>query len=229
LAHINALTAIQAFINLKIKMKHTLIFLFFVAFSTNVIAQESQENQSFTYAELKGGYGVSIFGKGLKERYDAGNFSTSGGGLFSLAAYHKFKKINYLNFGIKYKSLGAGPATGDSLQEMFFNYWGAAVGIKYFPFDKQAKKGIYVQADYFFVTQFTQKYRNTKNLNFDHQFAIGNGVAFGLGYDIPLGKKRSMITIGLEYEMDKRRGEVTGIGDKTFISSNFGIMAGIKF
>jgi hypothetical protein len=29
--------------------------------------------------------------------------------------------------------------------------------------------------------------------------------------------------------MDRRRGEVTGIGDKTFISSNFGIMTGIKF
>ena len=112
---------------------------------------------------------------------------------------------------------------------MLFNYWGAAVGVKYYPFNKQAKKGIYVQADYFFVTQFTQKYRTTKNLNFEHQFAIGNGVAFGLGYDIPLGARKTMITIGIEYEMDRRRGEVTGIGDKTFISSNFGIMTGIKF
>ena len=210
-------------------MKKIGIIIVYIILCESISAQSVEENQSFTYAEFKGGYGVNILGKGLKERYNAGNFSRSGGGLFSLAAYHKFKKVNYLNFGVKYKSLGAGPSRGDSLQEMFFNYWGAAVGVKYFPFNKQAKKGIYVQADYFFVTQFTQKYRTTKNLNFEHQFAIGNGVAFGLGYDIPLGKNRTMITIGLEYEMDRRRGEVTGIGDKTFISSNFGIMTGIKF
>ncbi len=73
------------------------------------------------------------------------------------------------------------------------------------------------------------KYRKTSSLNFDHQFAIGNGYAFGLGYDIPLGNRKTMLTIGVEYEYDKRRGEVTGIGDKTFISSNFGILTGIKF
>ena len=210
-------------------MKKIGIIIVYIILCESISAQSVEENQSFTYAEFKGGYGVNILGKGLKERYNAGNFSRSGGGLFSLAAYHKFKKVNYLNFGVKYKSLGAGPSRGDSLQEMFFNYWGAAVGVKYYPFNKQAKKGIYVQADYFFVTQFTQKYRTTKNLNFEHQFSIVNGVAFGLGYDIPLGARKTMITIGIEYEMDRRRGEVTGIGDKTFISSNFGIMTGIKF
>lgn len=210
-------------------MKHTLIIIFLALINLNIYAQESEENQSFTYAEFRGGYGINIFGKGLKERYDKGKFTSSAGGLASLAAYHKFKKVNYLNFGLKYKSLGAAPARGDSTQELFFNYWGAAATIKYFPFNKHAKKGIYIQADYFFVTQFTMKYRTTSNLNFDHQFAIGNGYAFGLGYDIPLGKRKTMITIGIEYEYDKRRGEVTGIGDKTFISSNFGILTGIKF
>ena len=194
-----------------------------------LFAQTKQESISFTYAEFRGGYGVNIFGKGLKEKYDAGNFSSSGGGLASLTAYHKFKKINYFNFGIKYKSLGAAPSIGDNGQEMFFNYWGAAISAKYFPFDKDAKKGIYLQTDYFFVTQFTQKYRNTANLNFDHQFAIGTGLAFGLGYDISIGKSRTMLTIGVEYEINSRNGEVTGIGDKNFKSSNLGIMTGIKF
>jgi hypothetical protein len=125
--------------------------------------------------------------------------------------------------------LGAAPSIGDNGQEMFFNYWGAAISAKYFPFDKDAKKGIYLQTDYFFVTQFTQKYRNTANLNFDHQFAIGTGLAFGLGYDISIGKSRTMLTIGVEYEINSRNGEVTGIGDKNFKSSNLGIMTGIKF
>jgi hypothetical protein len=134
-----------------------------------------------------------------------------------------------LNFGIKFKALGASPAKGDNGQEMFFNYWGSAISAKYFPFDREAKKGIYLQTDYFFITQFTQKYRTTANRNFDHQFAIGNGFAVGLGYDLPIGKERSMLTIGIEYEADTRTGEVTGIGDKTFKSSNFGILTGIKF
>ena len=198
-------------------------------FSLMTFSALAQENTSFTYAEFRGGYGISIFGKGLKEKYDAGNFSTSGGGLATLAAYHKFKKINYLVLGLKYKSLGAGPASNDKGEEMFFNYWGAALAAKYFPFDKDAKKGLYLQGDFFFITQFTQKYRNTSKLEFNHQFAIGNGFALGLGYDFPIGKGRTMLTFGLEYEMDSRQGEVTGIGDKTFKSLNLGILTGIKF
>ena len=210
-------------------MAKTIIILLFLSATFTSHAQSNENNISFTYAEFRGGYGMSIFGENLKEKYKAGNFSTSGGGLATLAAYHKFKKINYLNFGIKYKSLGAAPAKGDNGQEMFFNYWGAALTLKYFPFDKMAKKGLYLQGDYFFITQFTQKYRNTAKLEFNHQFAIGSGFAFGLGYDIPLKAKRTMLTFGLEFETDSRQGEVSGVGDKIFKSSNLGIMTGIKF
>jgi hypothetical protein len=210
-------------------MKSLVILVIVLIGQTIVFAQSKNENTSFTYAEFRGGYGLSIFGKGLKERYEAGNFSGSGGGLASLAAYHKFRKINYFNFGLKYKSLGAGPASGDNDQEMFFNYWGAALTTKYFPIDRNAKKGIYLQTDLFFITQFTQKYRSLTDLTFDHQFAIGNGIAFGIGYDFSIGKGRTMWTIGIEYEADSRTGEVTGIGDKNFRSSNFGLMTGIKF
>jgi hypothetical protein len=209
--------------------KSTLIIgLIFISMAT-AFAQTPEEPTSFTYAEFRGGYGMTIFGKGLKEKYEAGKFSTSGGGLASLAAFHKFKKLNYVNLGIKYKSLGAGPSTGNNGDEMFFNYWGAAIATKFFPLHKNAKKGVYVQADFFFITQFTQKYRNIAKLEFNHQFAIGQGLAFGLGYDIPLKNRKTMLTIGVEYEMDSRQGEVTGIGDKKFASSNLGIMTGIKF
>ncbi len=209
--------------------KINLIILVIVLGQANSFAQVKQENISFTSAEFRAGYGVSSFGDGLKERYDAGNFSTSGGGLASLAAYRKFKKINNVIFGIKFKSLGAGPSKGDNDQEMFFNYWGAAFTSKYFPFDKNAKKGIYIQGDYFFVTQFTQKYRVVANKFYDHQFAIGSGFVIGAGYDFPIGKGKNMLTVGLEYETDNRNGETTGIGKKNFKSSNFGVMIGIKF
>jgi hypothetical protein len=206
---------------------YLLTVLLALAAITQTFAQE--ERVSFTVAEFRGGYGISIFGEGLKEKYEAGNFGTSGGGLASLAAFHKFKKVNYWNFGLKFKSLGAGPAKGDNGEEMFYNFWGAAVATKYFPFDKTARKGLYLQGDFFFVTQFTQKYRNVAKLRYDHQFAIGNGFAFGIGYDFPVGKNKTMLTIGVEYEVDRRVGEVTGIGKKTFRSSNLGIMTGIKF
>jgi hypothetical protein len=211
------------------KMKNIVSILLLLSVQTSAFSQTQEEPTSFTYAEFRGGYGISIFGSGLKEKYKAGNFSNSGGGLATLSAYHKFKKINHFNVGLKYKSLGAAPAKGDNGDEMFFNYWGAAVTAKCFPFDKMAKKGLYLQADYFFVSQFTQKYRNTAKLEFNHQFAIGSGFAFGAGYDMPLNNKKTMLTIGIEYEMDSRQGEVTGIGDKVFKSSNFGIMTGIKF
>jgi hypothetical protein len=203
--------------------------IIFLLGQTKMFAQVKSENISFTSAEFRGGYGKSIFGKGLKEKYEAGNFSNSGGGLASLAAYHKFKKINNVIFGIKFKSLGAGPAKGDNGQEMFFNYWGAAITTKYFLFNKDAKSGIYLQGDYFFVSQFTQKYRNIVNKTFDHQFAIGSGFVIGAGYDFTIGKGKTMFTVGFEYETNSRNGEVTGIGNKKFNSSNIGIMAGFKF
>ncbi len=212
-------------------MKNSILVLIILGIQKTAFTQTQtqEEPTSFTYAEFRGGYGVTIFGSGLKEKYDAGNFGTSGGGLASLAAYHKFKKINHFNFGLKYKSLGAGPSTGDNGNEMFFNYWGAALTTKFFPFDKMGKKGLYLQGDYFFITQFTQKYRNTAKLTFDHQFAIGSGFAVGVGYDMPLKNRKTMLTIGVEYETDRRQGEVAGIGDKVFKSSNLGIMTGIKF
>jgi hypothetical protein len=210
-------------------MKKTIIIVGLLIAQIISFAQTKSENISFTVAEFRGGYGTTQFGSGLKEKYEAGNFSTSGGGLASLAAYRKFKKINYLNFGIKFKSLGAGPSKGDNGQEMFFNYWGAAFTAKYFPFDRNARKGLYLQTDYFFVTQFTQKYRNVSKLVYDHQFAIGSGLVFGLGYDFAIAKSKNLLTIGLEYQTDSRTGEVSGIGKKNFKSSNIGIMVGIKF
>jgi hypothetical protein len=129
-------------------MKQITLILLLFCLQNVLFSQTDNDYISFTYAEFRGGYGVSIFGAGLKEKYEAGNFSRSGGGLATLSAYHKFKKINHLNFGLKYKSLGAGPSQGDNQQEMFFNYWGEAVTMKYFLFDKNARKGIYLQGDY---------------------------------------------------------------------------------
>lgn len=192
-------------------------------------AQESAEKVSFTTGELRVGYGATRFGAGLKEAYEAGGFGPTGGGLYSLALFHKFTRIPYVQFGLKFKALGAGPSTGDNGNELFFNYWNNGIAVKYYPLDRATRRGLVVYADYFFVGQFTQKYRNTARQEFNHQFAIGSAFNGGIGYEFPLKRRNTAITIGLEYESASRQGEVSGVGDRQFRNTNIGFMAGLRF
>jgi hypothetical protein len=191
-------------------------------------AQTKWENNAYTYGEFKVGYGLTQFSTGLSEQFESGNFSPSGGILASIAAYRKFEKINHLHFGLKFKGLGAAPSSGDNGQEMFFNFWGTAISVKYFPTDKTAVKGAYLQGGFNFLSQFTQKYRNTEALQFDHQFAIGYSVAIGLGYQYPL-KKGFGLVASVEYDWANRNGEVNDIGDMQFQNSNIAIQLGLIF
>jgi hypothetical protein len=216
-------------------MKSILIYVALMAITAIKVSGQSEtslnsENtsSSFTYGEFKAGYGVTQFSKGLQERFKSGNFSRSGGGLFSVAAYRKFQKLNYVHFGLKFKALGAAPSQGDNNSEMFFNFWGAAISTKYFPFSKSASNGVYLQGDYNFTTQFTQKYRNTGALEFDHQFAIGSSFTLGLGYHYPL-KNRYSLVAAVEYDWANRQGEVNGIGDKQFRNTHTAFQIGLIF
>ncbi len=207
------------------------IQLFTICFNLFFITAQSQDvvstDASITYGEFKFGYGITQFGRGLKEDFEAGNFSNSSGGVGTIAAYHKFKNLPYLNFGVKFKALGAAPSSGNDGYEMFFNYWSTGFGIKCFPFQRDAKSGVFVGADYYYTSQFTQKYRNTSQKVFNHQFAIGNAFAGLVGYDISY--KNMGFILGMEYEIANRQGEVDGIGDKSFSNSNLAFMAGIRF
>jgi hypothetical protein len=212
-------------------MKNIIFLTIILCGHSILFAQKKSGNIAFTNAEFKVGYGVSTLGDGLKEKYEAGHFTKSGGFLASLAAYRKFKKINNLNFGIKYKSLAASVSKGDNGQEMFFNYWGAAATVKYFPLDKDARRGFYLQGDYFFITQFTQKYTQPATRAYEPQYGLGRGFVIGVGYDITFhNDTKTMLTVGIEYEIDSRMAEQPGaLLETTYKSSNFGVMVGIKF
>lgn len=210
----------------SMRMK-TIIFWIGCLLGTSSLQAQSSE-KGFTYGEFKSGYGITQFGSGLAARYEAGNFSRSGGGLTTLAAYRKFEALNNLHFGLKFKALAAGPAQGDAGQEMFFNFWSVAVATKYFPFQADAKKGLFVSGDYNFVTQFTQKYRNTAALQFDHQFAIGSSLTLGLGYHFPLKNRYALVT-SVEYDWAVRQGEVQGIGDVQFRNRHLAFQVGFLF
>lgn len=207
-------------------MKNTITFLAFALFI--VMANAQTETSAFTYGEFKSGYGQTQFGSGLAERYNAGNFSASGGGLTSLSAFRKFEKANHLHFGLKFKGLGAAPSMGDNNEEMFFNFWSVAIAAKYFPFSKSGEKGIFLISDYNFVSQFTQKYRNISTLQFDHQFAIGSSFTLGVGYHFPL-KNRYGLVVSIEHDWASRSGEVQGIGDKNFRNNHLAFQVGLIF
>ena len=198
--------------------------LFFISAKSQ---DEGSAKSSFTYGEFKFGYGITQFGSGLKEDFEAGNFSASSGGVGTIAAYHKFNKIPFLNFGVKFKALGSAPSSGDDGFEMFFNYWSTGFGLKYFPFQREARSGVFIGADYYYTSQFTQKYRNPTEKIFNHQFAIGSAFSGAIGYDISY--KNVGFVLGMEYEVASRQGEVSGVGDKNFSNSNIAFMAGIRF
>jgi hypothetical protein len=226
--------ALRSFHTEHIMTRMPSLLLAVLSAATFATAQDNSESASnkagnaFTYGELKVGYGVTQFGDGLSERYEAGNFGTSGGVLSSIAAYRKFDPIDHLHFGLKFKAHGAMPSNGDNSQEMFFNFWSAGVSTKYFPFSATGDEGLYLQGDYYFTTQFTQKYRRTEAKEFDHQFAIGSSVTLGLGYQYKLSNGYALVAT-VEYDWASRRGEVQGIGDVTFQNSNVGVQLGLVF
>lgn len=201
--------------------------IFTVLAFTSGNAQVGIDKKSFTYGEFKAGYSVSQLGKNLKERFEAGNYSTTGGGLFTLGAYHKFESINYFNFGGKFSALGAGPSEASGGNQLFFNWWGAAISAKYYPLNKNANSGFNLYSDFYFITQFTQKYRNLDAKIADHQFALGNGLTFGSAYDFQYNNTN--IILSLEYGFAARTGDVQNVGPVDFESSYFGVQFGFNF
>jgi hypothetical protein len=90
---------------------------------------------------------------------------------------------------------------------MFFNFLKSAISTNYFPFSKSVSKGVYLQRDYCFITQFTQKYSNSSALESHHQFTISSSFTLGLGYQYPL-KNRYALMAKVEYDWANGKGKV---------------------
>lgn len=211
-------------------MKKTCYFIYvlFAIFTFNFAnSQINPEKKSFTYGEFKAGYAISQLGKNLEEAYKAGKYNTTGGGLFTLGAMHKFESINYFNFGGKFSALGATPSEGENGNQLFFNWWGAALSAKYYPLNKNANSGFNLYTDFYFITQFTQKYRNVAAKVYNHQFAIGNGLTLGAAYDFKYAGINWVASA--EYGVASRTGDVQNVGQVNFGSSYFGTQLGFKF
>ena len=188
----------------------------------------TRADTAFTFAVFGVGYGVTQFGEGLEARAEAGGFETSGGAVASLAVFRKFRRLPHVALGLRYKNLGASPARGDDGAEMFFNYWTTSLAARAYPFDRRAVGGVFVQGEFVFATQFTQKYRNVAQQEYDHQFAIGSGFTGVLGYAYPLPGRRIALELGLEFDYAARQGEVTGRGEVDFRNTNVGVMGRLR-
>jgi hypothetical protein len=140
----------------------------------------------------------------------------------------KFEKLHYLHFGLRLKGLETAASESDKGQEMFLNFRGTAFSDKYFTLKKFTEQDINLNADFNFITQFTQKYRNASTLTFNHQFAIGKSFTLDEGYQNPL-KNGFGLVASFEYDWASRQGEVHGKGDQQFRSSNFGVQSGLIF
>ncbi|WP_194778327.1 hypothetical protein [Pararhodonellum marinum] len=183
--------------------------------------------QRYTYGEFRIGYGQTIFGNGLVEKFDELQMGPSGGILASIGAYRALNPT--LHLGLRFKALAASPSTNNAGDEMFFNYWATSIASKIFPFPKGKLNGFFIQPELAFSTQFTQKYRNISNSTYDHQFAIGTGFTLAAGYEIPLKNGWNSIMLTTELDWASRNGETTGIGEVNFTNANLGFMVGIKF
>ena len=105
---------------------------------------------------------------------------------------------------------------GTGGEELFFNFWGASVSTKYFPFNDLGHRGLFVLGDFNFATQFTQKYHTVADLAFEHRFAIGSSFTLGVGYHLPLKKTGSDWWGLLNMTLLPGRGKWKGLGTEPF-------------
>ncbi len=211
------------------------IFYFFLI-SSNVIAQNPLSQA--TQVEVGVGYVLPFFNKGkellraeelrktqqsyyaneLGNRKNVGDYPRSSGYNFSVGFYKPVNKVNGFMLGaiVRNAQTGATPETGGYEEAYFFNFITAGLAIKYYPFEKN---NLFLKSDVGIAAVLTKnRYINSKNeQNFFHQFGIGNGFGFELGYGFtPFKNKIHAIEIKVGYQLANTRVEVNGIGDDSW-------------
>lgn len=176
------------------------------------------------------GYGNTFFSGRLGDKEtvnDDRGFGRNQGFTIATFFYYSPNSWKGLGVGSGVKGFFATPNLGgpNETEEYFFNYYHVGLGAKYH-FSKAFNKGFFVKSNFGFG-QMTEKTRFLDENRFEHQFALGTTFLGGVGYALPLSEHLSF-TIDLEYEISRRRGDVTGEGqdipfNNSHISVNFGV------
>lgn len=211
-----------------------LTFGFMALVTTTIQAQdvETAPAKLPIYANVSIGYGNTFFSGTLAEKEtinDGRGYGRNQGNTLTTWFYVAPNRWKGLGVGTGIKGFFATPNNGENNETYLFNYYHVGVGAKYYLLSKTFNRGLCLKSS-FGIGQMTEKTRFNATRTYQHQFAIGTTVLAGLGYSIPVFKKRSALNIDFDYETSNRRGDVTGIGEnQPFKNSHVSLNVGLGF
>lgn len=184
------------------------------------------------YATISIGYGNTFFSGTLAEKEtinDGRGFGRNQGNTLATWFYAAPTNWKGLGIGAGVKGFFATPNNGGNNETYLFNYYHIGVGARYYPFSRQFNKGFALKSS-FGIGQMTEKTRFNNTRTYEHQFAVGTTLLAGVGYSIPVFKKRSALNIDFDFDTSNRRGDVTGIGEnQPFNNKHVSLNVGLSF
>jgi len=133
---------------------------------------------------------------------------------FHIAFYKPQKNVNGLMLGaiVRNTQTGSQPEIGGYEEGYFFNFVTAGIAAKYYIVESTP---LYLKAEFGISSVLTKnRFLNSGNQEFFHQFGIGPGGGIGLGYSMNAFKNRSKtLDFQVHYQYLQTRVEVNSIGD----------------
>ncbi len=210
------------------------ISLFTWLICTTVQAQttETAPAKLPVYGTISIGYGNTFFSGTLARKEtvnDGRGYGRNQGNTLATWFYVAPDRWKGFGVGTGIKGFFATPNNGDNQETYLFNYYHVGVGAKYYPFSRTFNKGFALKSS-FGIGQMTEKTKFNATRVYEHQFAIGTTLLAGVGYSIPVFKKRAALNIDFDYETSNRRGDVTGIGEnQPFKNNHVSLNVGLGF
>ncbi len=184
------------------------------------------------YGNISIGYGNTFFSGTLSEKEtinDGRGFGRNQGNTLATWFYVAPARWKGLGVGTGIKGFFATPNNGGNNETYLFNYYHVGVGAKYYLLSKAFNKGLALKGS-LGIGQMTEKTKFNTTRTYEHQFAIGTTLLAGIGYSIPVFKKRSALNIDFDFETSNRRGDVTGIGEnQPFKNKHVSLNIGLGF
>jgi hypothetical protein len=184
------------------------------------------------YGTISIGYGNTFFSGRLAEKEtinDSRGYGRNQGNTLMTWFYVAPQRWKGLGIGTGLKGFFATPNNGGNDETYLFNYYHVGLGAKYYPFSRVFNRGFSLRSN-FGIGQMTEKTKFNATQTYEHQFAIGRTVLLGVGYSIPVFKKKAALNIDFDYENSSRRGDVTGLGEnQSFRNSHVSLNIGLGF
>lgn len=190
-------------------MKYALIFIF-LGLATLSYGQQSVQKLP-VYGSVSVGYGNTFFSGALsekEERNDQRGFRRNDG--VTLATFYYWAPESWRGWGIGtgLRTFVARPNRGNNQETYTYNYYHVGVSVRNYLVTKRFNEGLYLIANVGWG-QGTEKYSFGNANTHEFQNASGITVLGGLGYAIPIGKRRSALNLDLSYEYSNRNAEIT--------------------